>query len=269
MKKEQRAFTLIELLVVIAIIALLMAILMPALQRVKRQAKAVACQANLRQWGVIWSMYADDNDGYFMPGHVSERAAEYRWIGVLQSYYSDPKIRFCPTATKQLSEGGHNPFSAWGLGFGAGSGIGQSEEQTEGFFGSYGVNGYCNNPPREITTLWARPLKNNWRGPNVEGASYVPLFLDAFWTNAWPLHTDSPPEYDGQWPSNNMCRFCLNRHSGTVNSVFLDFSVRKAGLKELWKLKWHRQSDINGPWTAAGGCQPSDWPDWMRRFKDY
>lgn len=97
----------------------------------------------------------------------------------------------------------------------------------------------------------------------------MPLFLDAFWTNAWPLHTDSPPEYDGQWPFNNMCRFCLNRHSGTVNSVFLDFSVRKTGLKELWKLKWHRQSDINGPWTAAGGCQPSDWPDWMRRFKDY
>jgi len=182
---KQKAFTLIELLVVIAIVALLMAILMPALQRVKRQAKAVACQANLRQWGVIWSMYADDNDGYFMPGHVSEQAAEYRWIGVLQSYYSDPKIRFCPTATKQLSEGGQ---------------------------------------PREITTLWGRPLKNNWRGPNVEGASYVPLFLDAFWTNAWPLHTDSPPEYDGQWPSNNMCRFCLNRHSGTVNSVFLDFS---------------------------------------------
>lgn len=51
-------FTLIELLVVIAIIALLLAILMPALQRVKRQAKTVACQANLGQWGIIWSMYS-------------------------------------------------------------------------------------------------------------------------------------------------------------------------------------------------------------------
>ena len=64
-KRYLRAFTLIELLVVIAIIALLMAILMPALARVKKQAKAVACQSLLKQWGVIWSMYCDDNNGRF------------------------------------------------------------------------------------------------------------------------------------------------------------------------------------------------------------
>ncbi|MCH7559665.1 MAG: type II secretion system protein, partial [Planctomycetes bacterium] len=63
--RRRNGFTLIELLVVIAIIALLMAILMPSLQRVRKQAKAVACQSNLKQWGLVFRMYTNDNDGYF------------------------------------------------------------------------------------------------------------------------------------------------------------------------------------------------------------
>ncbi|MHC4326363.1 MAG: type II secretion system protein [Planctomycetota bacterium] len=60
-----KGFTLIELLVVIAIIAILMAILMPALQRVKEQAGSVACQSNLKQMGLVVSMYTQDYDGKF------------------------------------------------------------------------------------------------------------------------------------------------------------------------------------------------------------
>ncbi|MHC4541713.1 MAG: hypothetical protein ACYS74_18355, partial [Planctomycetota bacterium] len=87
-------------------------------------------------------------------------------------------------------------------------------------------------------------------------------------------HTDQPPEYDGNvvvaYNQNEMKRFCLNRHqNGTINGVFVDWSVRAIGLKELWKLKWHREFDTNGPWTIAGRVQPSDWPEWMRKFKDY
>jgi hypothetical protein len=54
-----------------------------------------------------------------------------------------------------------------------------------------------------------------------------------------------------------------------MNGVFLDFSVRKLGLKELWILKWHRNYNTTNLWTKAGGVRTSDWPQWMRSFKDY
>ena len=66
--RGKQGFTLIGLLVVIAIVVLLMAVLLPTLQRVKRQAKAVVCQSNLRQSGIIWLAYMDDSGGYFPGG---------------------------------------------------------------------------------------------------------------------------------------------------------------------------------------------------------
>lgn len=57
-----KGFTLIELLVVIAIIAVLMAMLMPALNRAREQGKRAACLNNLRQLGLAWILYADDNE---------------------------------------------------------------------------------------------------------------------------------------------------------------------------------------------------------------
>lgn len=60
--KKKRGFTLIELLVVIAVIAVLMAILMPSLQRAKEQARMLGCRNNLRQYGMAFRMYCDEND---------------------------------------------------------------------------------------------------------------------------------------------------------------------------------------------------------------
>ncbi len=77
----------------------------------------------------------------------------------------------------------------------------------------------------------------------------------------------SPPPQTQNEPT--FVRFCIDRHDGAVNSLFLDWSVRKTGLKELWTLKWHQNCETRGPWTKTGGVQPEDWPAWMRRFRDY
>ncbi|HUU15825.1 MAG TPA: type II secretion system protein, partial [Sedimentisphaerales bacterium] len=99
--RRRKGFTLIELLVVIAIIALLMAILMPALQRVKHQANAVTCQSNLRQWGLYFSFYTEENNGYFHEGWNSSGERDASWMTVLRPYYINNQILCCcPTATK-------------------------------------------------------------------------------------------------------------------------------------------------------------------------
>jgi hypothetical protein len=83
----------------------------------------------------------------------------------------------------------------------------------------------------------------------VKGAHDVPVFADSAFTHALPLDTNPiPPEplrVFSDIPVNaggcQIWRFCIDRHSGTINSSFLDTSVRKVPLHVLWDLKWHRQ----------------------------
>ncbi|MCU0913741.1 MAG: type II secretion system GspH family protein [Planctomycetes bacterium] len=269
-RRRSRGFTLIELLVVIAIIALLMSILMPALARVKNQARTIGCRANLRQWNFYFSMYTEDYNGKFQAGTGSGHT--YHWMNTLRPYYkNDHNIRCCPTAMNPIvDEFGvtapeWNVFSAWGRFKGEGY-------APEGDWGSYGINGWVENPPPSLTTVYEGfETVNNWRTPAVKEAAYVPLFMDALRFNIFPRHIDAPPpQQDQVWEgTQHMRRICIDRHGGGINMAMLDWSVRKVELKELWTMKWHKAYVQTGPWTRAGGVMSTDWPEWMRPLKDF
>jgi prepilin-type N-terminal cleavage/methylation domain-containing protein/prepilin-type processing-associated H-X9-DG protein len=270
---KKKGFTLIELLVVIAIIALLMGILMPALQAVKNQARAAVCQTYLKTWGTMFNMYCDGNNRK-MPDR-SLASGKGRWMYSLRDLIGDSNdLKLCPQVKKSSIAAGMDAQSWWGStvtawevpAYDAGGG------REVGTYGSYGINGYCYNTRETLMGFATVPM--HWKTPDVQGAAYIPLFMDAMFWTGWPQATNSPrpepimvgthvPDEDG------MQRYCLDRHNGRINAAFFDFSVRPVGLKELWTLNWHRGYDRTGPWTRAGGVTSGDWPEWMREFKEY
>jgi len=123
---KDKGFTLIELLVVIAIIAVLMAILVPALNSAREQGKRAVCLGNLRQLGLAWVLYADDNDDKIVngntgaPGENPIPSNEDGWVhwegysdqtleedqvdairdGALYSYVKTERLYKCPTGLR-------------------------------------------------------------------------------------------------------------------------------------------------------------------------
>jgi prepilin-type processing-associated H-X9-DG protein len=128
---------------------------------------------------------------------------------------------------------------------------------------SYGQNGCVPYLCEQNEHIWASCL--------VKGADRVPIYFDcrAWVTNPSPQDCPPPCADAGDCTQYRMDACAIDRHTGGINSLFLDWSVRKVGIKELWTLKWSPDYNAAGPWTKRGGVKPEDWPAWMRGFKDY
>ena len=238
MPVRSKGFTLIELLVVIAIIALLMGILMPALQRVKEQARDMGCRANLRQYGVVQTMYLDDNDDRYPSAwrslvRTESPAAGYerycRWHdpryppdGPLWPYMPEVGVNLCPSfkilaksiGTKHPSHVASVPvvpqysysMNSW-LGAKAGDAGGSSATDAKGRGGIY-KRAEITRSKAEVfffaeENMWSRDGNTNVLNDNA----LCPDGRDWFGTFHSPMSGD------------------LNK--GTVNAVFADAHVQE------------------------------------------
>jgi len=274
----RKAFTLIELLVVISIIALLISVMMPFLRKAREAAKEVVCGANMHQWGAIFQMYTQDNDGFFHTGWMKSGGGHLLWPNAMRPYYNNPDIRVCPKA--------NDPRKASTMGFWGPIPYIQEYSWTHdlaGDYGSYGVNGYVRNMDTKLSGMEGQGVENLWRRTTQTGKfsrNRIPVFSDAWWLVGTPNDNNRPPAYPGERVSNpneSMMRFCLDRHNGYVQTLFMDWSARKVGLKELWTLKWHRSFNTANSYTLAGNggdlaATAALWDSlapWMSRYEEY
>ncbi len=266
---ERRGFTLIELLVVIAIIALLLSIVLPGLRMAKEKARGVVCRSNLRQWGVIFAMYANDNEDSLPQGvgGAGLSGPEAYWRGATYPYCQDPAIRVCPSCKPADADDGNGVYGRTNQNWGPATSASWDDEFPEG---SYGLNEWCCNPPTQ-GTYWAQnggcDSANSFRKINAKGAYNIPLLMDCVYVSVAPDHEGRlslpllEPDAADEW--RGMETVCMNRHSYGINIVFLDGSASHVTIKNLWSLKWHRNFETGNEYTNG----QFDWSryDWIKK----